>query len=90
MGSFALAAWLMTAAVGCNHEYIPNTDVEDTEENRKVVAFCEKYRHAVERKDIARLLQLAHPEYYEDGGNIDASDDIDLAGLKEYLTTKFD
>ena len=76
--------------VGCKHEYIPNTDVDDTEDNRKIVEFCEKYRRALETKDIARLLTLAHPEYYEDGGNIDASDDIDLAGLKDYLTTKFD
>lgn len=76
--------------LGCKHEYIPNTDVDDTEDNRKIVEFCEKYRRALETKDIARLLTLAHPEYYEDGGNIDASDDIDLAGLKDYLTTKFD
>ena len=80
---------VLTAVAGCKHEYIPNTDVDDTDDNRKVVAFCEKYRHAVERKDIAQLLMLAHPEYYEDGGNIDASDDIDFAGLKSYLTTKF-
>lgn len=76
--------------LGCKHEYIPNTDVDDTDDNRKIVEFCEKYRRALETKDIARLLTLAHPEYYEDGGNIDASDDIDLAGLKDYLTTKFD
>ncbi len=78
------------AASGCNHDYIPNTDVDNTEDNRKIVGFCEKYRRAVETKDIARLLMLAHREYYEDGGNIDASDDIDFAGLKDYLTTKFD
>jgi len=85
-----LAAFVaLTTMAGCKHDYIPNTDVEDTDDNRKIVAFCEKYRHAVERKDIGELLLLAHAEYYEDGGNIDASDDIDLAGLKAYLTTKF-
>jgi hypothetical protein len=83
------ALLLAGAGAGCRHSYIPNTDVDDTEDNRKIVAFCEKYRRAVETKDVARLLQLAHPEYYEDGGNIDASDDIDLAGLKDYLTSKF-
>jgi hypothetical protein len=86
----ALGLLLAVGAIGCNNDYIPNTDVEDTEEHRKVVAFCENYRHAVERKDIARLLQLTDPAYYEDGGNIDASDDIDFAGLKDYLVTKFD
>jgi hypothetical protein len=34
-------------------------------------------------------LKLAHPNYYEDGGNIDASDDLDYAGLEEYLRGKF-
>jgi len=74
---------------GCATHYIPNTDVEDTTDNRKIITFCERYRHAVERKNVGELLQLASTQYYEDGGNIDASDDLDYAGLKEYLTTKF-
>jgi hypothetical protein len=74
---------------GCATHYIPNTDVEDTSLNRDVVQFCEEYRKAVERKNIALLLELAHPNYYEDGGNIDASDDLDYAGLKAYLEDRF-
>src|SRR5882672_6154129 len=74
---------------GCATHYIPNTDVEDNDENRKLIGFCERYRHAVENKDVATLLKLAAPSYYEDGGNIDPTDDIDYAGLKAYLTTKF-
>ena len=74
---------------GCATHYIPNTDIEDSELNRKIVGFCERYRHAVEGKDIATLLKLAAPNYYEDGGNVDPSDDIDYAGLRAYLTTKF-
>jgi hypothetical protein len=74
---------------GCATHYIPNTDVEDTKDNRKIITFCERYRHAVERKNVGELLRLASTQYYEDGGNIDASDDLDYAGLKEYLTTKF-
>ncbi|MBI4702360.1 MAG: hypothetical protein HY744_14655 [Deltaproteobacteria bacterium] len=77
------------ALASCSVQYIPNTDVEDTSQNRAIVAFCEKYRKAVERQDIATLLEMAAPEYYEDGGNVDASDDIDYAGLKEYLLGKF-
>lgn len=80
---------LASPLVGCVTHYIPNTDVEDNDDNRKLIAFCEKYRHAVERKDIATLLKLAAPTYYEDGGNVDASDDLDYAGLKAYLTSKF-
>jgi hypothetical protein len=89
--SFLLCACLAFAAplAGCATHYIPNTDVEDTDENRKLIAFCERYRHAVENKDVAALLKMAAPNYYEDGGNVDPTDDLDYAGLKNYLTSKF-
>lgn len=83
---------LMVCALGlmaCSKDYIPNTDLEDTEENRKVVSFCEEYRRAVELRNVGLLLKLAHSRYYEDGGNIDTSDDLDRAGLAEYLNGKF-
>ena len=63
--SLAATAWLLSA---CTQQLIPNTDLADTEENRSLVEFCELYRHAVERRDIDKLLSLAHPDYYEDGG----------------------
>ena len=75
--------------LGCSKQLIPNTDVEDTDFNRRVVEFCEEYRHAVERRNIGLLMKLADPRYYEDGGNIDSSDDLDYAGLKDYLTGNF-
>ncbi len=87
MGLVALGA--LGPLAGCATHYIPNTDVEDSEDNRKIVQFCERYRHAVEAKDVATLLKFAAPSYYEDGGNADPTDDIDYAGLKAYLTTKF-
>lgn len=73
----------------CATHYIPNTDVEDTDANRKVIEFCEQYRHSVEMRDVAKLLKMADPKYYEDGGNIDATDDLDYAGLKQYLEDRF-
>jgi len=88
--SLSLVLLLLAAPLaGCASHYIPNTDVEDSEQNRKLVAFCEQYRHAVERKNVGMLLKLASPKYYEDGGNVDASDDIDYEGLQEYLQAKF-
>jgi hypothetical protein len=74
---------------GCAEHYIANTDVEDTEQNRKVIEFCEEYRHAVETENVPKLLKLADPSYYEDGGNVDATDDLDYAGLRDYLETRF-
>jgi hypothetical protein len=84
-------ALLCTLPLGtaCHPHLIPNTDVEDTRENRAIIDFCETYRRAVEQRDVHRLLQLASDDYYEDGGNIDSSDDLDKAGLEEYLRGKF-
>lgn len=87
---FALALSVAVPVLGgCSHDLIPNTDVEDTSENRKVIMFCEEYRQAVEEKNIIKLLKLADERYYEDGGNAKPDDDIDYDGLKDYLTSKF-
>lgn len=80
---------LAAGASGCGAHTIPNTDVEDTSANRRVIQFCEDYRRGVERRNIGLLMKLAHPSYYEDGGNNDSSDDIDRAGLAEYLHDRF-
>lgn len=81
--------FLVLLLFGCTKQYITNTDVEDNDFNHRVIEFCEKYRHAVERRNVAQLLELADPSYYEDGGSIDTSDDIDYAGLKEFLVGRF-
>lgn len=75
--------------VGCNHDFIPNTQVEDSDFNRDVIAYCEDYRHAVERRNTEQLVKMADPKYYEDGGTVDTSDDLDLDGLKAYLHKEF-
>jgi hypothetical protein len=49
------------SVMGCSKTFIPNTDVEDSSENKKVISFCEQYRHAVEDKDVGTLLKLASP-----------------------------
>jgi hypothetical protein len=84
----ALAALALSSAA-CSKTYIPNTDVEDTSDNRKVVLFCEEYRHAVEDKNIGKLLALASPRYHEDGGNTRGEDDMDYEGLKQYLAGQY-
>ena len=65
LASIAVVVLMSGAALttlGCSKSYIPNTDVEDTSENKKVISFCEKYRHAVEEKDVGGLLKLASPK----------------------------
>jgi hypothetical protein len=88
--SFKLCSGLaLLTSVGCNHDYLPNTQVEDSDFNRDVIAYCEDYRHAVERRNTTQLLKMADAKYYEDGGTVDTSDDLDLSGLKDYLHKEF-
>jgi hypothetical protein len=89
LGSLARLLGAIVLLWGCAGQFIPNTDVDDTPENRNIVEFCERYRKALEKKDVGALLELASPSYYDDSGDVDASNDIDYAGLKEYLTAKF-
>lgn len=76
-------------AVACSTAYIPNTDVEDNAQNRRVVSFCEDYRHAIEDKNITRLLAMASPQYHEDAATPSGEDDIDYEGLRGFLTGLF-
>ena len=88
--SFKLCSGLaLLTFVGCNHDFIPNTQVEDSDFNRDVISYCEDYRHAVERRSTSQLLKMADPKYYEDGGTVDTSDDLDLSGLEDYLHKEF-
>lgn len=88
--SLGLAVVLAALALGgCSHDFIPNTQVEDSDFNREVIAYCEDYRHAVERRNTPLLLSMADAKYYEDGATIDTSDDLDRAGLEAYLKGRF-
>ncbi|HLK41045.1 MAG TPA: hypothetical protein VKU41_30045 [Polyangiaceae bacterium] len=85
-------AGVLAAAIGasaCSKAYIPNTDVEDTGDNRQVILFCERYRHALEDKDVAELLKMMSPGYFEDGGNTKSEDDADFEKIRDFLTGDF-
>lgn len=91
MRSFArlLVFGLLSSAGACSPAVIPNTDVVDTPQNRDVITFCERYRRAVELKNVGQLLEMAAPTYYEDSGTLDPTDDLDRAGLADYLRNKY-
>lgn len=82
--ALVLAAVSLTA--GCATSQIPNTTVEDTRENREIVSFMEDYRHAVEERDVGRLLTMASPLYLDDNGTPGGADDLDFDELREKLT----
>src|SRR5258708_14891515 len=77
------------AALACSKTYVPNTDVEDTSQNRQVIVFCERYRHAMEDKNVGELLRMMSPGYFEDSGNAKSDDDADYDKIREFLTSDF-
>jgi len=82
---------LAIVGLGCGHSMstIPGTKVADTDENREIIRAVERYRLAVERKDIPGLVAMASPNYWEDSGTPSGRDDYGYAQLKEVLLGHF-
>ena len=83
-------AWLLllvglSALAGCTTGNIPNTDVADNSENREVLEFVERYRHAVERRRVGEILTLVSERFFDDNGTIQTEDDRDYDQLREEL-----
>jgi hypothetical protein len=85
--------WALCASslllVACRDKMIPNTEIPDNEDNRAIVAFCERYRHAVEDLNVGLILSLASQRYFDNAGTPSPDDDVDRAGLERVLTDKF-
>ncbi len=80
--SACLAFLVVPLLLACEPTLIPNTRVEDTSQNREVVEFVEKYRQAVESRNVPALLSLASRNYFDDMGTPGGEDDIDYEGLE--------
>jgi hypothetical protein len=88
--SLATMVFLVLLPTGCTTGRIPNTDVADTSWNRSVIAVCERYRHAVEARDVRTLLAMASPHYFEDAGSPRGEDDYGYEGLQRLLSVWVD
>lgn len=88
-GSILVATLALTLGA-CAHSKIPDTNIDDTEENREVLDLVERYHRAVEALDPDAVLSLVSRDFYEDNGNTDSSDDYDYYGLEEGLRDSFE
>lgn len=88
--SFLVLATLASLCAGCGPELIPNTDVPDTAENREAIRFVERYRHAVERRNVGEILMLVSERFYDDNGTPTTEDDRDYDRLREELAAVAD
>jgi hypothetical protein len=78
---------LLAGACGTS-QLIPNTNVPNTRENREIIAVVERYRRALESRDMVTLLALASPRYYEDSGTPKPDDDYGYEGLKRVIADR--
>ncbi len=86
----SLAASLAVALVGCAHDKIRGTQIDDTAENREIVDLVSAYHRAVEARDADAVLAMVSSRFYEDNGNTDRADDYDKRGLADSLKADFD
>jgi ketosteroid isomerase-like protein len=81
----ALAALALSACV----KNLPNTDIRDTEDNRAIIGVVDAYRKAFDARDVQGVMALVSPNYYDDAGTVDASDDVDYKMLPTVLQETF-
>ncbi|MGE0871651.1 MAG: hypothetical protein AB7P03_24035 [Kofleriaceae bacterium] len=76
------------AACGSSQSYVNGTQIPYTPSNKSVLDAVEEYRLAVERRDPAALVLMAHKQYWEDSGTPSGSDDYGYEGLQTVLTER--
>ena len=77
---------VLSLSAGCAPTYVRGTKIDYQTQKQEVADLIERYRVALERKDISTLNQIASEHYYENGSTTnDPSDDYDYAGLSQVL-----
>lgn len=85
----AILAMAGLALGACAPKRIPGTAIDDTEESRQILAVLEKYRAAVESKDVDAVMALLDPSFKDDAGTSGPEDDVTYEELKKHLPEQF-
>ena len=73
-------------ASACAPTFVKNTQIDYTPERQEIADIIEKYRVALEKKDVDVLKSLVGDSYYENASTTnDPSDDYDIKGVKKLL-----
>jgi hypothetical protein len=88
--SILVTVLVTVSACASQVQTIPGTEIPNTTNNRDIIQAIEKYRLAVESKDVAALVLMTSQSYWEDGGTPTGGDDYGYEGLKEVLKNRFD
>ncbi len=82
-------ALLLALAAACAPRLLPGTDVKDTRDTRAIYDVVQRWVAAMNAHDVAGVMAAVAPDYFDDGGTPDPSDDLDRARLEKALTDDF-
>ncbi len=84
--TLALTVALTAAAQGCSPAYVRDTKIAYSAEKQEIADLIERYRVALEARDVDALRGLTSEGYYENASTTDdPSDDYDARGLEDVL-----
>ncbi len=75
------------AQSGCSKRTLPSTNVPPTRDNKKIVAFLEQYKTALEKRSVDAILELVAKDFSDNMGSEDPAHHLDYLSLKERLET---
>ena len=75
---------LLASLAACGPSYIAGSEVEDSAENRAIAVLVEKYRVAVEQRDVASLKEMVSRRYFCNAGTTaEPNDDYGFEQLEQ-------
>ncbi len=70
----------------CSPKYLPNTEVADTAENRVIINLVERYRQAIEERDVRALKEMVSRQYFSNAGTTsDPEDDYGYDQIEQVV-----
>lgn len=84
----ALSVIAATSAA-CGHNYLPGTRVEDTKDTHAIFDIIEDVRKGLEERNANKVLAHVSPQYFEDMGTPDQTDDYGFSELQTKMNDSF-
>jgi ketosteroid isomerase-like protein len=79
-------AILLVLAAACAARVLPGTDVRDTHDTRAIYEVIQQWVKAMNERNAPGVLALVAPDYFDDAGTPDPSDDLDRGRLEKAIT----
>lgn len=76
---------LLVLALACSPRLLPGTEIRDTAETRAIAGALEAYRQGIENRDPQAVMALVAPDYFDNSGTPEPTDDVDRDGLAKRL-----